>query len=175
MVRGHESGLVCNQFILAQHKTKLTDVLIDRETMKPKKAETVLKILFRLNALLLTSAFLTIFLPVAWMRQAHQWLGLGTFPDASITEYLARSCSMMYSVHGLVLLVVSFNLRRYWELIPLLAGVHVLMGALLLGIDIKSGMPWYWTLVEGPGILIFGCALLWLWKMASSDSIDSAS
>lgn len=135
--------------------------------MKPQTAEKILTILFRLNAILLTSALLTVFLPSSLMHQIHEWLGMGEMPQDEITEYLARSCSMLYTVHGLVLLVVSLNIRKYWNIIPLLAGLHLAMGVFLLGIDIKAGMPWYWTIAEGPGIIIFACALFWFWSKAN--------
>ncbi len=154
--------------------------------MKPDKAEKWLTFLFRLNAVLLTSATLTILLPNGVMQSMHQWLGLGDMPGmepandpnpaaSPITEYLARSCSMMYAVHGIVLMVVAFNIRKYWDLVPILVGLHLALGATVLGIDLKSGMPWYWTLAEGPGIMVFAVALLWLWKQAGSASNDASA
>jgi hypothetical protein len=30
-------------------------------------------------------------------------------------------------------------------------------------------MPWYWTLAEGPGIILFACLLLALWFRANQS------
>ena len=140
--------------------------------MNPQTAEKWLTILFRLNALLLTSAFFTIFLPAELMQRTHQWLGLGEMPEDKIVHYLARSCSMLYFVHGLVLGFVSLNMRKYWDVVPLLACLHLVMGVTILGIDLNAGMPWYWTMAEGPGIMIFACALLGLWYQANKNPVD---
>ncbi len=136
--------------------------------MKPQHAEKWLILLFRLNALLLTTACLTLFFPNPLMHRIHRVLGLGEMPPGPIVEYLARSCSMLYFVHGLVLGYVSWQIRKYWELVPLLAGLHLLLGAMVLAVDLKAGMPWYWTAAEGPGIMIFASLLLLLWSRASS-------
>jgi len=139
------------------------------EAMKPARAEKWLTILFRLNAILLSSAALAIFLPNGWMQTIHQWLGLGQLPEAAITGYLARSCSLLYAMHGVVLLMVSLDMRQNWNLVGCLAILHMVLGVVMLGIDLNVGMPWYWTATEGPGILVFGGFLFWLWKRASSD------
>lgn len=136
--------------------------------MKPESAEKFLTVLFRLNAVLLTSAVFAIFLPNAWMQTVHGWLGMGELPQQPITEYLARSCSMLYALHGTILLVVSMNLRKYWDLVPVLIALHLALGITVLVIDLKAGMPWYWTAGEGPGIVVFALVLYWLWKNANS-------
>ena len=46
---------------------------------------------------------------------------LAPFPSDTITHYLARSSSIMYAVHGLLLIFVSFDIKRYMPLIKLLA------------------------------------------------------
>ena len=140
--------------------------------MKPETSEKCLTILFRLNALMLTSAFFTLFLPLETMQRIHGWLGLGDMPEGPLVEYLARSCSMLYFVHGVVLGYVSLNLRKYWELVPLLAVLHLVLGVIVLGIDIKAGMPWYWTLMEGPGIATFALVLLALWYHANQRVVS---
>ena len=143
--------------------------------MKPQQAERCLTILFRLNALMLTSAALTAFLPLPWMTEIHARLGLGEMPQGTIVEYLARSCSMLYFIHGLVLAYVSLDIRRYWELVRFLAYLHLVLGVFVFGIDLKSGMPLYWTVAEGPGIMIFACLLLWCWKTADAGQGSDAN
>ena len=143
--------------------------------MKPQHAERCLTILFRLNAFMLTSAALAAFLPNRWMIEIHSKLGLGEMTQQTIVEYLARSCSMLYFIHGLVLAYVSLNMRKYWEMVRFLAFLHLLLGAFVLGIDLKSGMPAYWTVAEGGGIMLFSCVLLWCWKIADAGQPAAAA
>lgn len=111
-------------------------------------------------------ATLAVFLPVEWMAQTHRFLGLGEFPDAPITRYLARSTSLLYAVHGALMLYVSFDIKRYWPLIAVFGWLHVVIGITMLGIDLTSSMPFYWTAVEGLPIALAGGAILYLWKKA---------
>ncbi len=140
-----------------------------QRNMQATTAEKILTILLRLNALLLCTAFLTVFLPTAWMSSTHAWLGLGEFPDAPITQYLTRSCSLLYAAHGVLLLFIVWRPRKYWALIPVIAVLHMLLGVILLGIDLKAPLPWYWTLAEGPSIFAFGVIVFWLWKKSGDN------
>lgn len=134
--------------------------------MTSATAEKILKILLRLHALILCAAFFFVFIPIGWMESAHAALGLGEMPRGSIVEYLARSTSMLYALHGVIMLVIVWNPRRYWDLIPVIALVHLFLGAILLWIDTKAGMPMYWVVAEGPSIFLYSCVLIWLWKKA---------
>ena len=80
----------------------------------------------------LLCATFAIFLPVSWMAKTHEWLGLGEFPDVAITAYLARSTSMLYAAHGALMLIASFDLKRYWPLVPVFGWLHVIMGLTIL-------------------------------------------
>jgi hypothetical protein len=33
------------------------------------------------------------------------------------------------------------------------------MSVVLLGVDLAAGMPWWWTVSEGPGGVVFGALL----------------
>ena len=134
--------------------------------MSPATAEKLLTILLRLHALILCAAFFFIFLPNGWMQSAHQALGLGEMPEGSIVEYLARSTSMLYAAHGIIMLVIVWNPRRYWDLIPVILLVHLFLGAILLWVDIKADMPGYWKILEGPAIFLYAVVLILLWKKA---------
>ena len=126
--------------------------------------ERWLRYLMYLNGLVLLFATPAVFLPALTMASWHQWLGLGEFPDSRITIYLARSTALLYAVHGAVAFYVAWKWNSFRELVPLLAGLHVLMGLTLIGIDWTTGMPSYWTLLEGGPIACFGLFLLWLYR-----------
>ena len=113
-----------------------------------------------------------VFLPVETMAKMHQWLGLGEFPDAPITRYLARSTSLLYAVHGALILFVSLDLKRYWPLAALLGWLHVVIGLTMLGIDLSSPMPLYWTAGEGLPIAAVGALIVYLWRKSNLHQPD---
>lgn len=107
-------------------------------------------------------AFFTIFFPLGWMQQIHAGLGLGEIPDQPIFEYLTRSLSSMYFAHGCVVLLASSNVVRFLPLVWLVCGLNLLLGAILLVTDLAAPMPWFWTILEGPPIILVGLLLFWL-------------
>lgn len=125
-------------------------------------AERALQILLRIGGIVVVSAFFAIFLPVHWMAATHEWLGLGVFPASPLVDYLSRSASLLYAWHGGLLLVASFDIRRYRPILLYLGIVTALGGLILLGIDLHAGMPVYWTLCEGPPVALLGCLMVWL-------------
>ena len=74
-----------------------------------------------------------VLLPVAWMAAAHQWLGLGEFPEGPITIYLARSTSLLYAIHGFLMLYTAVHLRQYFELAKVFGYLHIAIGLVMLG------------------------------------------
>lgn len=113
-------------------------------------------------------AIVPVFFPTSLMATLHQWLGLGTFPDAPITRYLARSTSLLYFIHGVVMLYVATHLSQLRPMVPLLGWLHVVLGFIMLGIDLSASMPWYWTALEGIPIAMTGGVILWLFNRSSS-------
>ena len=118
-----------------------------------------LVILLRIGAALTGSAFLAMFLPWDWMAATHRALGMGELPRLAVVEYLARSVSALYGFHGVMLLIVSTDPVRYRPFVTYAAAMNVLFGLMLLGIDLQAGMPWFWTLAEGPSVVLVGLLL----------------
>jgi hypothetical protein len=130
------------------------------KTVFVPKSRTALVVVLRLFGAIDSFALVAVFLPHSWMSSAHAFLGLGTLPDAPIVGYLTRSTSALYALHGAMILIVSFDVSRYWRLITFLAVAALVHGAIMLGIGFAVGMPWYWTLVEGPGFAATGAIVL---------------
>lgn len=122
--------------------------------------EQWLAILLRIAGSIMLLAFGAVFMPTEWMASSHRWLGLGEFPASPLVEYLTRSASVLYGIHGGLYLVVARDVRRYAGVLAYLAATNVLFGSLMLGIDLHAGLPWYWTFAEGPSVLAFGVLLL---------------
>lgn len=129
------------------------------------KNQTGLVVVLRFFGVMDLLALLAVFLPLEWMARTHAWLGLGDLPREPIVGYLTRSASALYALHGATILFVSFDTRRHARLITFLAGVALVHGTVLFGIDVGVGMPLWWTLLEGSAIAATGFAVLLLqWK-----------
>ncbi len=124
--------------------------------------EKWLAILLRIAGSVMMLAFGAVFMPTDWMAASHRWLGLGEFPASPLVEYLTRSASVLYGIHGGLYLVVARDVRRYAGVLAYLAATAVLFGVFMIGIDLYAGMPWYWTWTEGPSVLSFGALILLL-------------
>ncbi len=106
-------------------------------------------------------------MPRRWMEVAHYWAGLGVMPEGPVVGYLARSASVLYALHGAMILFVSFDVRRYGPLITLLGFAALAHGAILLGVDLAEGMPLWWTFGEGMGYFGIGTCVLILRREAT--------
>ena len=107
-------------------------------------------------------AVFTVFLPTAWMAAIHRWVDLGEFPDAPVTQYLARSVSAFYAMMGGLTILASLDVRRYGPVITYLAIATMAFGVVMIGVDAMAKMPTYWTLFEGPPTFVIGLAVLLL-------------
>ncbi len=131
-------------------------------------ADRLLLWLMRIDAGVLLCAFPCAFLPFGWMDTVHRdWLGLGPLPDAVITRYMTRSLSLVYAMHGAIVLAITLDWTRYRPLVPVLAWLHAVLGVGLLAVDLSAGVPWWWTAGEGPGLVAFGLVKLFLYRRAS--------
>ena len=130
--------------------------------MTPQRALSLLVLVLRFGGVLLTLAFPAILLPTDWMAAIHDWLGLGEFPAAPITDYLARSISALYGFHGVLLLIIASDPVRYERIVLYLGITNILLGLTMLAIDLHAGLPAWWTAFEGPPVMGLGVLVLWL-------------
>lgn len=116
----------------------------------------------RLNAAILLLALVPMVFPADWMGTIHYRLQLGDFPTTSITEYLTRSASACYALHGGVVWLISRDVRRYRPMIRPLYLFHLLFAGTMLGIDLYSGMPTWWIVAEVGTISTFALVVLFV-------------
>ncbi len=137
------------------------------------KQERLLVLVLRCAGVVLLLAYAAVFLPVAWMAAVHRWLGLGQFPSFPIVDYLTRSISILYGIKGGLYLLLSTDVRRYRPVIVYSAWAAICFGVAMLVIDARAGMPWTWTLGEGPCVILAGAALLTLVRGVPVENGDS--
>ena len=77
----------------------------------------------------------------------------------------------MYAMHGALQWMIAGDVVRYAPLVGRLGFLAATFGATMLAIDAAAGMPWWWTLVEGPGIVLLGCFIIILHRMSGLENI----
>ena len=130
--------------------------------MSARTAGKILVILLRFlgtNAIL---AFVFVLMPFSRIQQLHEKTGLGELPDIPIVGYLSRSLCLFYTVFGIILWTVSFDLDNCRRLLWRIGVILPAIGCTLLAIDFYQGLPLVWTLSEGPFTIITGGLFLWL-------------
>ena len=138
--------------------------------MNPTSADRLLQWLLRFVGGIELCAIPFILVPMSWMAEVHaSLLGLGPMPQAPIVEYMARTLSLLYAVHGAVVFRVSFDLVRFRPFVGFLGALHTAVGLCIIGIDLAAGLPWWWVLGEGPGIAVGGVLVLLLNRMAINE------
>ena len=124
--------------------------------------ERVLILLLRVSGVVMLLAFFAIFLPTEWMARTHRWLGLGDFPASPLVDYLTRSASALYAIYGGLLVLLARDVRRFAPVIVYLAVTGLAFGVIMIGVDFAAGMPRYWSVGEGPLVLVLSAVIFWL-------------
>jgi len=133
-------------------------------------SERLLRIILRLTAATMLLAVAAVFMPKPWMAAAHEWLGLGTFPQQPITEWLARSTSALYALVGGAMLIAASDVRRYARLITYLALATAGASAAMV-ITCLGDMPPWWLLADLFSAGGFAIVVLVLQYMARKSRI----
>jgi hypothetical protein len=137
--------------------------------------EKILIIILRLSGLMLITAFVAVFLPYEMMTSIHFQIGLGTMPQLPILDYLARSVSMFYGIHGVIVIYISYNLNKYLQFLKLLCYLGLLFGLSLFFIDINASMPSYWTFGESPIVVLLNLVIYVFVIMIEKEDASRAS
>ncbi|MGQ0636521.1 MAG: hypothetical protein ACT4QC_18055 [Planctomycetaceae bacterium] len=112
-------------------------------------------------------AFFAVVMPEHWMDQAHRFFGMGPLPAEPIVGYLARSASLLYALHGALLVLISYDVDRHWGLIRFLGLAALVHAGVILAIDVAQGIPpLWWRYGEAPCYAATGALILWLQRRA---------
>jgi hypothetical protein len=106
-------------------------------------------------------ALIAFAMPLEWIRQIHQSCGFGPFPEGPLPEYLARATSLLWGLHGALLVYLSCDVSSHVRVISFVARLTVAGGVLLLWLGLRAGMPWWWVALEGPVFAATGLWYLW--------------
>jgi hypothetical protein len=115
-------------------------------------------------------AFTVVVMPRRCMEWACAASGAGELPPGAVVGYLTRSSSLLYALHGALILFLSLDVVRYWRLIRFLALAALVHGVVIFGIDHVEGMPMVWRWTEGPAFAATGAVvLLCQWRAERRD------
>jgi hypothetical protein len=143
---------------------------------QPIPNDVALKWLLRLIGGVELCAIPFLLFPYPWMNTVHdRALGLGPLPGAPVVEYMARSLSGLYAVHGALVFRLSFDVVRFRPLIGFLGWLHLALGLVVVAIDFTAGLPWWWIAGEGPGIAAGGVLVLVLSRQANLVEPDPST
>ena len=134
--------------------------------------ERTLVLILRVIAILELLAIPAIVMPFSWMATVHEALGLGELPASSIVSYLARSLSAFYAMHGAFTFFLSFDVKRYGQLVAVWGYSALILGIVLFGVDLSIRMPVWWTVLEGPFAVAFGGIVVWLHHQSNRSDIE---
>jgi hypothetical protein len=118
-------------------------------------------------------AAVAVFMPFEWMAAIHAYLGMGPLPHEPVVEYLARTASLFYVMLGVLFWLLSRDVPGNRRSITLVAVACVAAGVALVTVDMRGGMPWWWTAAEGPLTVAFGLALLLLQMGAARERAEA--
>ncbi len=122
--------------------------------------QRILSWLLSLTGVIEILAFVAVVMPQSWMVSAHAWLGMGQMPEGALVMFMIRQASYAYGMHGVSLLVLATDLKRFRPLILLNGVSFLLAGPVFFLIDYTTGMPWFWTITDSLFCGLFGVAVL---------------
>ena len=136
------------------------------------KPERLLKLILQINGGVMATALIAVFLSHDQMGAIHEWLGLEEekFPKAIIVDYLARSLSAFYAIMGILYLVLARDICAHASVITFMAWASICFGVGSIFIGLQLGFPAWWTWGEGPFIILYGAAILWLQRKINTSS-----
>lgn len=118
-------------------------------------------------------ALIAVLMPRAAMESIAARFGFAPISAGPLTEYLARSTSLLYALHGALLLYVATDVARFRGLIRWLGMLSIAHGGVMLLIDVRIGMPAWWCAAEGPTFAAAGLVLCLLTKRGSNESAEN--
>ena len=140
--------------------------------MSSLRPEHQLRFLLGAIGLLDLSALLVVFVPLAALTTATRRLGLEPLPDVPLTQYMLRTASALYALHGATLLFLARDVAAHRAVIGFLAGAALVHGSVVQGVMWAAEMPRWWQVMEALGY--FGPALATLWLLRKLPAVATS-
>src|SRR6188474_2433851 len=111
-------------------------------------SERALAALLRINGVFTGLAVVAVFMPFEGMQWLHARLNVGPAPATPIFEYMARTVSALYVIHGGLCFVLASDVRRLGPVITYTAWAQLAFAVVVLWVDYKVGLPRLWVAAE---------------------------
>jgi hypothetical protein len=118
---------------------------------------------------------LSLWMPAEWIRAAYRWLGWGPFPDAPLTEYLARSVSALAAFYGGLLMVLSADVQRHAPIVRYQAAAIMALSASGVIVGCWAGMPLWFVGGDALGCWAYSIPMLLLVRRVECDALHRYS
>jgi hypothetical protein len=103
----------------------------------------------------------TVFAPEYVLGKLHWFLGMGKLPDSALLRYLGSGGSFVYIITGVLMWMMAADVVRYRPMIVLSAWITLAAAPIFAYVNIHTGTPRWWMLMDTVTCLVFGAALLW--------------
>ena len=138
-------------------------------------SRSALQWVLRFDGIVLCCAVFAILLSDARMNEMHEGMGMGPLPEGELVSYLTRTVSGLYFLRGVLVLLCSTDVLRYLPVVRLLGWGNLAFGVFVLILDLRLGMPAFWTWMEGPSVIGIGLVMLVLAGAVAREPSEPAS
>jgi hypothetical protein len=135
-----------------------------------RNPERWLKVLLFLFGLPAVFALVPFVMPRSWMMDIHESIGMGTLPSKPIVEYLARYASGFSAFYGLLLLLLTTDVRRYAPIITFQAVTVIVLSTVIAIFARRGGMPSWWIIADLASCWGYCGAMLWVQRKIPQNS-----
>ncbi len=139
--------------------------------MTAERAERWLKLLLRGLGVATGLGILAMIMPTSWIDACYRRVVAEPKEIGPVFLYMARSLSAFYALFGGLLILASFDVRRYAAVIHYLACVCIFASVAVTALDAALGLPWWWTVFEAPPLLPAGILMILLLRTVRKQPI----
>ncbi len=134
-----------------------------------------LKVCLWVLGLLCLSGLLGLLLPISTMQALAETFGEQPFPDSPLFNYTVRAMSATYVLVGIFFIILARDPLRYGPLVPFSGAAGIILGIVCAVTGALLGMPIMWFAGDALFCIVFGAAILILWKRAASSAAEPGS
>lgn len=135
------------------------------------KYPTFLRLVLLASGVSMLLAVTGVVMPAGWIDTGHRWVTGKPFPAMPVPFYLARMLSAFYMVTGGLMVLLSFDVRRYAPVIAYMAWAFIALSAIVMAVAVSVDLPLIWAAGDAFTAGPFGVIVLLLqWKIRRGEA-----
>jgi len=131
---------------------------------------TLQRWLIRFCAFVLSTGLPAVLLPGVALEKFSWLMGYGKPTLEPLTVYLSGNTGFIYVAMGVLFWMVSNDVARYQNFVKAIGWILLIGGPVYLSIDLQSGLPLWWVLLDTVSCLVIGAAILLASKRVTKGS-----